>query len=150
MSFDAEIIENLDLPFEVVQSGSEAALLTELETAYQREEPLLMYFYTPHWAHAQYDLTQVELPEYTEECGAKPEAERDCGYPEDVLMKVASAGLEETSPEALEFFTRFELTNDQQNEVALMIDEEGMAPDAAAQQWVEANPDVVQEWLPRV
>ena len=32
-----------------------------------RQEPVLFYFYTPHWLHAQYDLTMVELPEWTED-----------------------------------------------------------------------------------
>ena len=148
VSFDAEIIENLELPFEVVQSGSEAALLTTLDTAYQNQEPLLMYFYTPHWAHAKYDLTQVELPPYTDECGAKPKAQRDCGYPEDVLFKAVSTMLEEKSPEVMTFLQNFELTNDQQNEMAAMVDDEGMEPDEAAEQWAQDNSDVWQAWLP--
>ncbi len=28
-----------------------------------------------------------------------------------------------------------------------MIDSDGMAPDAAAKAWVDANPDVVAGWL---
>ncbi|MGH3665548.1 MAG: ABC transporter substrate-binding protein [Egibacteraceae bacterium] len=148
VSFDAEIIKNLDLPFEVVQSGSEAALLTTLDTAYQNQEPLLMYFYTPHWAHAKYELTQVELPPYTEECGAKPKAQRDCGYPEDVLFKVVSAQLQDKSPEVMTFLENFELTNDQQNELAALVDDEGMDPDEAAEQWAQDNRDVWEGWLP--
>lgn len=148
VSFDAQIIENLGLPFEVVQSGSEAALLTTLDTAVQNSEPLLMYFYTPHWAHAKYDLTQVELPPYTEECGAKPEAERDCGYPEDVLFKAVSAKLADKSPAVMTFFENFSLDNDQQNEMAAMVDDEGMEPAEAAEQWAEDNRDVWEGWLP--
>ncbi|MBA2529593.1 MAG: ABC transporter substrate-binding protein [Euzebyales bacterium] len=148
VSFDAEIIKNLDLPFEVVQSGSEAALLTTLDTAYKNQEPLLMYFYTPHWAHAKYDLTQVELPPYTDECGAKPKAQRDCGYPEDVLFKAVSAKLEDKSPAVMTFLENFELSNDQQNEMAAMVDDDGMEPEEAAEQWAQDNSDVWQGWLP--
>lgn len=148
VSFDEQIIENLDLDFQVVQSGSEAALLTTLDTAYANEEPLLMYFYTPHWAHTKYDLSQVELPEYTDECGEKPEAERDCGYPEDELFKAVSAELENKSPEVLAFFENFQLTNDQQNEMAALVDDEGMDPVDAAGQYLEENPDVWEAWMP--
>ena len=66
VSYDKEIVENLGLDFEVVVAGSEAALISELDTAYQNEEPLLFYWYTPHWGNQKYDLTEVALPEVTE------------------------------------------------------------------------------------
>ena len=31
--------------------------LTALDTAYQKQAPILMYFWTPHWAQQKYDLT---------------------------------------------------------------------------------------------
>ncbi|MBA2576022.1 MAG: ABC transporter substrate-binding protein [Euzebyaceae bacterium] len=148
VSFDEQIITNLGLDFQVVQSGSEAALLTTLDTAYANSEPLLMYFYTPHWAHTKYDLTQVELPPYTEECGEKPESERDCGYPEDVLFKAVAATLEDKSPQVLAFFENFQLTNDQQNEMAAMVDDEGMDVEDAAAQYLEDHAELWQGWMP--
>lgn len=148
VQFDAQIIENLGLNYEVVQTGSEAALISAMQAAYERQEPLLMYFYTPQWLNAQLDLSMVELPEYTEECGALPEEERNCGYPEDVLTKAFTAGLEERAPQAFEFLSNLEITNEQQNEMAVLVDVEGMSPADAAARWVEENPDVWQEWLP--
>lgn len=148
VQFDAQIIENLGLNFQVVQTGSEAALISAMQAAYERQDPLLMYFYTPQWLHARLDLSMVELPEYTEECGAKPEAERDCGYPEDVLTKAFSAGLEEKAPQAFEFLSNIEITNEMQNEMAALVDVDGMAPEDAAAQWVEENRDAWEAWLP--
>ena len=46
-----------------------------------------MYWWTPTAAVAKYDLVNVALPEYTEDCYADPAA-IDCDYPEDVLIKV--------------------------------------------------------------
>ena len=68
VSFDQEIVDSLGLDLQVVYAGSEAALLTELETAYENQDPLLFYFYKPHWAFVDYDLTEVALPEVTAEC----------------------------------------------------------------------------------
>jgi glycine betaine/proline transport system substrate-binding protein len=147
VQFDETIIENLGLDFEVVQSGSEAAQLTAVEAAIADEEPILFYFYTPHWMHDRYDLTMVELPEYEEGC-EEPEEERTCGYPEDVLFKAAYEGLSEDAPTAYDFLSNFQMENEWQDEITFLIDEEGMAPEDAAAQWIEENEDAWQGWLP--
>ena len=40
--FDEERVEALDLPFEVVHAGTDAALFAELESAYQRKAPIML------------------------------------------------------------------------------------------------------------
>jgi glycine betaine/proline transport system substrate-binding protein len=147
VQFDETIIDNLGLDFEVVQSGSEAAQLTAVEQAIEREEPVLFYFYTPHWLHAQYELTMVELPEWDEDC-EEPEAERTCGYPEDVLFKAASAELSERAPDVHTFLSNFELQNEDQDGITFAMDVEGEDPQDAARAWVEANEDTWTAWLP--
>ncbi len=148
VQFEEAIIDNLGLDLEVIQSGSEAAQLTAVESAISREEPVLFYFYTPHWMHAQHDLTMVELPEWTEECEAKPESERDCGYPEDVLFKIVSAELETSQPEVFAFLSNFTMENAWQDEITHAMDVEGKEAMEAAQDWVDANEDVWSAWLP--
>jgi glycine betaine/proline transport system substrate-binding protein len=147
VQFDETIIGNLDLDLEVVQSGSEAAQLTAVETAIEQQEPVLFYFYTPHWMHEKHDLTMIELPAYEEGC-EEPEDERTCGYPEDVLFKAVNADLDETAPVSYEFLSNFQMENEWQDEITFLIDEEGMDPADAAAQWVEENEDVWQAWLP--
>jgi glycine betaine/proline transport system substrate-binding protein len=152
VSFDEEIIESLGLDFQVVYSGSEAAILTALETAYAAQEPLLFYFYKPHWAFVDYDLTEVALPEYTEEC-AEIAAQEDptgynCDYPEDVLYKAVNSGMAEANPAAFEFLSAMSYTNAEQEAIAHLIDVDGMTPEDAAAQWVSENEDVWSAWLP--
>ncbi|QBI19312.1 glycine/betaine ABC transporter substrate-binding protein [Egibacter rhizosphaerae] len=148
VQFDEHIIDNLGLDFEIVQSGSEAAQLSEVETAIDNEEPVLFYFYTPHWMHAQEDLAMVELPEPTDECLEAPEEERDCGYPEDVLLKVANADLADEEPDAHAFLESFTMENEWQDEITFRIDVEGESERDAAQWWVDEREDVWQDWLP--
>jgi glycine betaine/proline transport system substrate-binding protein len=50
-------------------------------------------------------------------------------------------------PAAFEFFSNFTWTEEDQNEVALAI-EEGTDPTEAAQAWIDENSDVVEGWLP--
>ena len=147
VQFDEVIIDNLGLDFEVVQSGSEAAQLTEVEAALEDNEPVLFYFYTPHWLHAKHDLEMVALPDYEEGC-EEPEDERTCGYPEDVLLKVAAADLDERNEQAYDFLVNFQMENEWQDEITFMIDEEGMEADEAAAAWIEDNEDVWSAWLP--
>lgn len=146
VQFDETIIENLGLDFTVVQSGSEAAQLTAVESAIEAEEPVIFYFYTPHWLHAKYDLSMVELPEYTEGC-EEPEAERTCAYPEDVLFKAIAADLDERNPDADAFLRAFSMQNEWQDEITFMIDEEGLEPEDAAARWIEDNEDVWSAWV---
>jgi glycine betaine/proline transport system substrate-binding protein len=150
--FDEEIIENLGLDLEVTYSGSEAASLTALDTAYANEEPILMYFWSPHWAQAKYDLTEVALPPFDDAC-AEAAAKEDgdgyaCDYAEDILYKAFSDQLETKDPAAFAFLSAFNYTNDDQNAVALAVDDGGMSLEDAAAEWVAANEDVWSAWLP--
>ena len=150
--FDEQIIAALGLDLEVIYSGSEDASLSALDTAVQNEEPILMYWWTPQWANAKYDLVEVELPAFDDQCADialnDPEAVGyNCDYADDVLYKAFSAQLEGKDPAAFEFLSNFEWTEEDQNGVALAI-QEGAEPEEAAQEWVDANQDVWQAWLP--
>ncbi len=151
VSYDEQIIANLGLPLKFVVGGSEAAIISAFQQSEADRKPVLAYFWQPHWLHAELDLTEVQLPEVTDECLASAEAadgNYDCDYPPDVLYKAASAQLQAKNAQAFQFLQKFQLTTEQQNEIAAMIESEGMAPDAAAKAWVDANQSVVQGWLP--
>ena len=150
VSYDEQIIANLDLPLKFVVAGSEAALITAIQQAVSDGSPLLLQFWQPHWLQSQVDLTEVKLPDVTDEClasAAAGDGNYACDYPVDNLYKAANAGLEAKNPAAFAFLSKFQLTTEQQNEIAAMIDGDGMTPDAAAKAWVEANADVVSGWL---
>ena len=44
------------LPFEVIHAGTDAALFAELESAYQRQAPIMLWIYAPHWSQVKYVL----------------------------------------------------------------------------------------------
>lgn len=152
VQYDEALIKNLGLNLQVVFAGSEQAELAALDAAYSRKEPFLFYFWTPHAAHAKYDLTNVKLPEYTEECGAASAADpstRDCDYPEDVLYKAAWAGLKDAAPEAYTLLKNMQYTTDDQIFMLDQITSQGKTPEQAAQAWVDANKSVWEQWLPK-
>jgi glycine betaine/proline transport system substrate-binding protein len=151
VSYDDQIIKSLGLQLRVVNTGSEQALIQAIDDAYRRREPFLTYFYTPHWAHRRYDLTEVQLPAYDEEC-EKAARERDgegydCDYANDVLFKALWLGLEDNAPEAFQFLKKFNYSTDAQQEIAFLVDSERMPIRAAAERWIEDNPNVWRQWL---
>jgi glycine betaine/proline transport system substrate-binding protein len=154
---DEALVKNLDLNYQVVVGGSEAALLQSFRSAQENETPLLAYFYTPQW-YAEVDgqstpgvkdpikIAHVELPKWTEGCDDDP-AKVDCDYPPYDLNKLISTEFADSGSPAVDLVKNFNWTNEDQNLVSSYIGQDGMSPDDAAKKWVEANPDKVDEWL---
>ena len=150
VSYDEQIIKNLDLPLKYVVAGSEAALITAIQQAEADKKPLLLQFWQPHWLQSKVKLARVALPDPTDACAASAAAKDGkyaCDYPVDVLYKAASAKLEAKNAMAFAFLQKFQMTTDQQNEIAALVDSDKMKADAAAKQWVAANPDAVKAWM---
>jgi glycine betaine/proline transport system substrate-binding protein len=133
-----------------VVAGSEAALITAIQQAETDKTPLLLQFWQPHWLQSQVALTEVKLPDVTDAClasAASGDGKYACDYAPDPLYKAANAGLEAKNKAAFDFLKKFQLTTEQQNEIAAKIDGEGKPADVAGKEWVEANADAVNAWL---
>lgn len=147
-SYEDQVIENLGLDFQIVAAGSEEAILAALDSASSREEPLLFYFWTPHSIHAKYDLTEVELPAYSDECYAAADAGGvDCDYPQDDLYKIFWSGLEEAAPDAFALLSNMNYSTDDQISMIAAMELDGQSAEEAARAWVDANQGVWQGWL---
>ena len=89
----ADRMTGLDLPFKAVPAGSEGALIAELRAATDKNSPLLITFWQPHWAMSAYDVQFVDLPEGNEECfndpawGPNPSATHDCDFAPTRIFK---------------------------------------------------------------
>lgn len=148
VQYDADIIRNLGMPFQVVHAGSEEAILAALDSAVSRNEPLLFYFWTPHSVHAKYELTEVALPAYSEECYAQAETGGvACDYPADELFKVFWGGLEAAAPDVFALLTNMSYDTEVQIGMIAAVELEGKALDEAARAWIDANEATWQGWL---
>lgn len=149
VQYDDQIIKNLGLDLQIVVAGSEQAVLAQLDSAYGRKEPVLFYFWTPHSIHAKYDLTEVKLPEHSEECYAKTESGGvDCDYPQDTLFKIFWADLKNQAPDAYTLLKNFKYTTEDQISMIAAVELDKKTPAEAAQAWVDAHQDVWKVWLP--
>lgn len=151
--FDEERIEALDLPFQVIHAGTDAALFAELESAVQREAPILLWVYAPHWAPAKYDGAWIEFPTYTAECyadpawGINPDSAHDCGKPFGEIWKVGWSGLAETWPGAYAAIKAFSINNDEMGEMITKVDLEGQSVEDVVATWMSTNPTRWQAWI---
>lgn len=149
VQYDADIISNLGMDFEVVVAGSEEAILAALDSAYSREDPVLFYFWTPHSVHAQYDLTEVKLPDYSDACYATAESGGvDCDYPADNLFKIFWADLKDEEPDAYQFLKNMNYSTADQIQMIAAVELDGKSAEDAAREWIEGNESTWQAWLP--
>lgn len=151
--YDDERAEALGLNFEVVHAGTDAALFAELESAYQRKAPILLWIYTPHWATAKYQGEWVEFPKYTPECytdpkwGSNPNLAYDCGKPRGPIWKVGWAGVKTKWPGAYNAIKAFNLNNDEMSAMIVEVDLDGKDLDGVVAAWVDANEARWKTWI---
>jgi len=139
-----KIINAYDLDFQVINTGSEAALIEMFTQAAENQEPGLGYFYEPQNFLAQVELCRVNFPE--NDWSDTADASGLTDYPETPLVKLATSELLDSGSPFATLVSNFEWTNGDQNSVAAAI-EGGASPEEAAAEWISANTDTVNMWL---
>lgn len=120
--------------FELIDSSG-MAMTAALKSAYDKDEWVVVTGWSPHWKFFAYDLKYLEDPEQT--YGG-----------EEKIHVIAREGFSEDMPEAADMLSNFFLTPGQLGEVMYEVNVEGADPETAAREWVDANQDVVSEWIP--
>lgn len=151
--FDEERVAALGLDFEVIHAGTDAAMFAELESAYQRQAPILMWVYAPHWAPLKYQGNWVKFPAYSPECyvdpavGVNPAATHDCGKPTGPIWKVAWKGVAEKWPGAAKAIEGFSITNDAMGAMIAKVDLDGVPMETVIDDWMAENEPVWKAWI---
>lgn len=150
--FDDERVDALEMDFEVVHAGTDAALFAELESAYQRKAPIVLWIYEPHWASVKYDGSFVQFPPWSKACyedpadGVNPDAAYDCGKPTGPIWKVAWKGVAEKWPGAAQAIENFTISNEDMGALVSQVDLDGMSIDEAVAGWMKANEPTWSAW----
>ena len=150
--FDDERVEALKLPFEVVHAGTDAAMFAELESAYQRKAPIMLWIYSPHWAPAKYKGEWVQFPEYTPECyndpkwGVNPDAKYDCGKPHGEIWKYTWGGMKAKWPGAYNITKNYSITADDLNALSGEVDLDKKSIEEVADAWIAKNQATIDGW----
>ncbi|MBE4910030.1 glycine/betaine ABC transporter [Bacillus luteolus] len=115
-----------------VVEGSGAAMAAALKKAYDKEEPIIVTGWSPHWKFASYDLKYLEDPKGI------------YGGAEDVNT-IVRQGLNEDHPDAYKLLDQFNWEPEHIETVMNLI-QAGSEPADAATQWVSENGDLVSAW----
>lgn len=151
--FDDERVEALGLNYEVVHAGTDAALFAELQSAYDRQAPILLWVYAPHWAQTKFEGEWVDFPKYTPECyndpawGSNPDLAYDCGKPRGPIWKVGWSGVKDKWPGAYKAIKAFNISNEEMAKMIAAVDLEGQELDAVVAKWMEENEDRWSTWI---
>ncbi|KAB7669372.1 glycine betaine ABC transporter substrate-binding protein [Bacillus sp. B1-b2] len=132
MKASNKAISDYELEDWTLVEGSSAAMTASLKKAYDKEEPIIVTGWTPHWMFAAYDLKYLEDPK-----GSFGEDEN--------IHTITRNGLKDDMPEAYTVLDNFYWTSDDMG-VVMMDIYEGEDPTKAAASWVEDNADKVTEW----
>jgi glycine betaine/proline transport system substrate-binding protein len=144
---DQALVTNLRLNYNVVFSGSEAAIIKAAQQANAQKKPLLFYFYEPQWLFAKEKFARVNLPPYTAGCDADPKKVA-CDYAELTLDKIVSKKFADSNSTAYQLIKNFTWTNDDQNLISDYITNQGMSADKAAEKWVTEHEATWKPWIP--
>lgn len=151
--FDEERVEALEMDFEVVHAGTDAALFAELEAAYQRQDPIVLWIYSPHWAPAKYEGNFVEFPPYSAECyndpsvGINPDAAYDCGKPRGDIFKVAWSGVADKWPGASAAINKFDISSAEMGAMVGEVDLNGRSVEDVVAEWMKTNDAKWNSWI---
>lgn len=115
------------------KTSSTGAMTVELGQAIAKEEEIVFTGWTPHWMFERYDLKMLEDPKNVMGEG-------------ETIVSLARIGLEEDMPEVYKVLDNFNWELADMQSVMLEMSE-GVAPEVAARNWIDANPDKVESWL---
>ncbi len=149
----ADRMKGLALPFKAVPAGSEGALISELKSSIAKKSPLLMVFWQPHWALAEYDVEWVDMPKAEDACfedaswGSNPNEVNDCDFAASRVFKVIWSGLGEKWPAALEILKAVKISTGDQQVMMAAIDQNGGKVEDIVAEWMANNEGTWSEWV---
>lgn len=133
MTATTKVLEEYGLDDWTLMQSSSGAMAQALQDAYEKEEPIIVTGWTPHWMFGAMDLKYLEDPK-----GVYGGAEQIHTFVRD--------GLEEDHPDAYKFLDQFNWTADDMSVVMVDI-LNGASGDEAAKAYIDSHPDQVDAWL---
>ncbi|GGB51601.1 glycine/betaine ABC transporter substrate-binding protein [Lentibacillus populi] len=117
-----------------LEQSSTGAMMTKLGEAIDKEEPIIITGWNPHWMFAKYpDMKYLDDPKGV--------------YGKTELIKtLARKGLKEDKPNAYKLLDQFHWEVEDMESIMLEATETGTEIAEVAKKWVEEHPDVVAEW----
>ncbi|WP_138418145.1 glycine betaine ABC transporter substrate-binding protein [Aquibacillus sediminis] len=115
------------------ETSSAAAMLTELGNAIEKEEPIVVAAWSPHFMFAKHDIKYLEDPK-----GVFGEEEQ--------ITTIARKGLKDAMPNAYTILDRIHFDLPVLEEALLQAQQNNFDFEKVSQEWVDDNQETVAEW----
>lgn len=133
----------LDEQYEYFLPGSNAALDSAITAAWDRQEPIVTYYWEPTWLMGKYDFVLLEDSPY------HPDTYQNGigACPTVTVTVAASCDFAEKHPEYCAFLARFHTSSSLIGEGLAYMQDSGCGHDAAARWLLRQHPELAEEWL---
>lgn len=132
MGLTEDVIEKYNLDLELI-SSSGPGMMSALERAYNRKEPIVVTLWNPHWAFAEYDLKYLDDPKNI------------YGKGENIHW-MSSPEFAKANAEVVTWMNNWEMNDKQIGGLMATIRETGDA-EAGARKWIDNHRDLVDSWF---
>ncbi len=145
---------DMDDTWNLFSPGSGGALAASIARAFEREQPILFYYWGPTALLGKYDAVQLDLGESKPEvyaCNTNPDCREPAGvtaYPSSPAIIGAASWLPEEAPAVAEYFGKVGLTNDQISGLLVFGDENNASAAETAENFLKTEEAVWTEWVP--
>lgn len=133
MKATEKAIPDYDLDFKLLTSSG-AAMTATLKRAIDNEDWVAVTGWTPHWKFSRFDLKILKDPK-----GVYGDTEK--------ILTIARKGFSEEQPFVAELLSNMYYTNEQISDLMALL-ENATSELQGAKEWIEANRDVVNSWIP--
>lgn len=129
------------------KTSSEAALIAQVERAYSGKQPIVFYFYHPHWLFTKYDLVQLSEPNPFQTSCFTSGGPSDCAIPTLEAWIGARKDLATRAPKFQAFLKKFTISLDEVQQLLAKSNDTGAKPPALAADWVSAHAADIAKWV---
>ena len=125
-------IEKYDLKINL-KNLSEQEMLKHLEDSVKRRKEVVVTGWEPHWIFARYNIRFLEDP-------------NDVFGHQEKIYTIANKNIEQEHPQAVRFFERMQLTENQLNQLIyhVRLNED---PRIGVKEWINQNEYIVNQWV---
>jgi len=145
---------DMDATWNLFSPGSGGALAASISRAFEREEPILFYYWGPTALLGKYDAAQLDLGEVKPDvyaCNTDPECEDPPGvtaYPSSPAIVGAASWVKDEAPNVAEYFGKVGLSNAEISKLLVYGDENNADAEATALNFLKTEKDTWTKWVP--
>lgn len=133
----------LDALYNYITPGSNAALDSTITAAWDRQEPIVTYYWEPTWLLGKYDFVRLEDTPYDPATYADGIGE----LPAVTVTVAVSNPFYEENPEFCAFLSNYHLSSPLISEALAYMQDSGADHTAAAKWLLQEHPELLDEWL---